>query len=173
MIIETERLIIRALNSEDALPFIEMASDGSLNDVGFDVDCGDWMANWLVEAKRLTDIDNPTLEYLAYAIEPKEENQVIGAVGCSYFDDLKEVGITYFIGAKYRQKGYAVEAVEAYVEYFLAHYDIDHLIAAVRDANTPSWKVAEKIGFILSEKKMYKDTNDVKPELYRFYKMHG
>ena len=39
MIIETSRLIIRELESSDEKPFIEMALDGSLKDVGFDVDC--------------------------------------------------------------------------------------------------------------------------------------
>lgn len=36
MWIETQRLIIRDLKSEDGTTFVEMASDGSLNDVGFD-----------------------------------------------------------------------------------------------------------------------------------------
>ena len=169
MIIETERLLIRVLNPDDATPFIEMASDGSLNDVGFTTDCKRWMTDWIKEAKKLTDIDNPTLEYLAYAIETKEDKQVIGSVGCSYYEDIREIGITYFIGAKHRRKGYAVEAVSAYVKYFSVHYGTDKLIATIKDTNKPSWKVAEKVGFTLSEKKMYKDINDEKPELYRFY----
>ena len=41
------------------------------------------------------------------------------------------------------------------------------------DANTPSWKVAEKSGFNLIEKKMYKDIDDEKEELYRFYVIRG
>ena len=108
-------LLIRALEPEDAIPFIEMASDGSLNDVGFGKDCNAWMVNWILEAKKLTDTDNPTMEYLAYAIVLKEKNIVIGSVGCSYYDDLHETGITYFIGGKYRHNGYAEEAVKAYV----------------------------------------------------------
>lgn len=171
MIIETERLLIRALKPEDEIPFIEMASDGSLNDVGFDNDCNGWMANWILEAKKLTDTDNPTLEYLAYAIELKEKNIVVGSVGCSYYDDLYETGITYFIGAKYRHNGYAVEAVKAYVSYFMKHYNIYKLIATVREENISSWKVVEKAGFELVEKNMYKDLNDEKAEMYNFYEI--
>ena len=132
MIIETERLLIRTLKPKDAIPFVEMASDGSLSDIGFDNDCSGWMAEWIIEAKKLTDVDNPTLEYLAYAIELKEKDTVIGSVGCSYYDDLQKTGITYFIGAKYRHNGYAVEAVKAYANYFIGHYDSFKLIATFR-----------------------------------------
>ncbi len=171
MIIETERLLIRALQPEDEIPFIEMASDGSLKDVGFDQDCNEWMANWILEAKKLTDRDNPTLEYLAYAIVLKEKNILIGSVGCSYYDDLHETGITYFIGAKYRHNGYAIEAVKAYVSCFMKHYNTCKMIATVREENISSWKVVEKAGFELVEKKMYKDLNDEKAEMYNFYEI--
>lgn len=46
MLIETQRLVIRDLQTEDEVPFAEMAADGSLNDIGFDEDCGSWMAEW-------------------------------------------------------------------------------------------------------------------------------
>jgi len=171
MIIETKRLTIRSLITDDESSFIEMASDGSLNDVGFSNDCSGCMADWILEAKKLTDADNPTLKYLAYAIELKEKNILIGSVGCLYYDDLQEVGITYFIGSNYRHKGYAVEAVKAYVIYFLNHYNICKLIATVREDNISSWKVVEKVGFELIEKKIYKDLNDEKAEMYHFYEI--
>ena len=50
MLIETERLIIRDLKSEDGKVFVEMALDGSLNDIGFDENCGIWMKAWITEA---------------------------------------------------------------------------------------------------------------------------
>ena len=46
--------------------------------------------------------------------------------------------------------GYAVEAVKAYTEYFFSHYNAKRMIATVRDENIPSWKVVEKVGFILN-----------------------
>ena len=171
MIIEIERLLIRALKPEDEGPFIKMASDGSLNDVGFGNDCSGWMANWIIEAKKLTDIDNPTSKYLAYAIELKEKGCVIGSVGCSYYNDLQEIGITYFIGAKYRHNRYAVEAVKAYAKYFMEHYNINKLIATVREENISSCKVVEKADFKMAQKKIYKDLNDEKAEVYHFYKI--
>ena len=45
------------------------------------------------------------------------------------------------------------------------------MIATVRDENISSLKVVEKANFILTEKKSYKDINDDKEELYRFYEI--
>lgn len=168
MLIETERLIIRDLKPEDGEIFAEMALDGSLNDVGFDAGCGAWMEQWIVEAKQFAARNNPCKDYLAYVITLKDK-VVIGSVGCSYYEDLKEVGITYFIGTQYRNAGYATEAVQAYIEYFFNSYDIQRMIATVRAENELSCKVVEKVGFLLTKKKMYKDINDSKEELTHFY----
>lgn len=170
MLIKTERLIIRDLKSEDAISFAEMASDDSLNDIGFDADCGVWMSEWITEAKQFAVRNNPYKDYLAYVITLKN-SEVVGSVGCSYYEDLNEVGITYFIGAQYRNAGYATEAVQAYMEYFFNSYDIKRMIATVRAENVSSCKVVEKVGFLLTEKKMYKDINDSKEELTHFYEI--
>lgn len=171
MYIETERLIIRDLQNEDALSYMKMASDGSLCDCGFDIECSNWIHKWITEAKQLAIYDNPNKDYLAYTICLKKENIVIGSVGCSYYEDMHETGITYFIGSLYRNNGYATEAVGAYINYFFNHYDIQRLIATVREENISSWKVIEKIGFVLTEKRMYKDLNDSKEEWYYFYEI--
>lgn len=171
MLIETQRLIIRDLKTEDAVFFAEMAADGSLNDVGFDSGCDSWITEWAAEAKDFALRDNPDMDYLAYTITLKEENIVIGSVGCSYYEDFQETGITYFIGAQYRNNGYAVEAAKAYTEYFFRHYNVPKMIATVRAENISSWKVVEKAGFTLIEKRMYKDLNDDKEELYNFYEI--
>ncbi|MCM1263590.1 MAG: GNAT family N-acetyltransferase [Butyrivibrio sp.] len=171
MKIETQRLFIRDVKTEDEIPFVKMAADGSLNDCGFDKDCGDWMAKWIDEAKNFAYRNNPHTDYLAYTITLKDEAVVIGSVGCSYYEEFQQTGITYFIGEQYRSNGYAVEAVKAYTEYFLNHYDVKGMIATVRDENIPSWKVIEKVGFILNGKRMYKDLNDDEEQLYRFYEI--
>lgn len=171
MVLETKRLMIRPVEPADEAAFIDMAADGSLNDIGFDRQCGAWMHSWVKEAKELTDVDDPMSDYLAYTIVLKDKDIVIGSVGCSYYDDLREVGITYFIGAQYRGRGYATEAVKAYTEYFFSHYNISKLIATVREANVPSWRVVKGAGFQLIEKKLYKDINDDEEKMYFFYEM--
>lgn len=171
MEIETQRLMIRDVKTGDEIPFVKMAADRSLNDIGFDKDCGNWITKWIDEAKGFAFRDNPHMDYLAYTITLKTETTVIGSVGCSYYEDFQKTGLTYFIGAQYRNNGYAVEAIKAYTEYFFNHYNVKIMIATVRDENIPSWKVIEKVGFILIEKRMYKDLNDDEEKLYRFYEI--
>lgn len=171
MRIETQRLFIRDIKTDDEIPFVKMAADGSLNDCGFDRNCSSWIKEWITEAKDFIVRDNPNKDYLAYTITLKDETMVVGSIGCSYYEDFQKTGITYFIGAQYRNNGYAVEAVKAYTEYFLKHYNIKKLIATVRNDNIPSWKVIEKAGFKLIEKRMYKDLNDNEKKLYRFYEI--
>ncbi len=170
MLIETSRLIIRDVEDDDERAFIEMASDGSLGkDIGFDRDCYKWMNGWIVEAKELAIKDDPYTEYLAYTIKLKNTGEIIGSVGCSYYENLGKVGITYFIGADYRNNGYAVEAIENYVQYFFNHYELNEIISTIREANVSSWKAIEKAGFVFTEQKMYKDINNDFAEMYRFY----
>ncbi|MBX7281850.1 GNAT family N-acetyltransferase [Clostridium chauvoei] len=99
----------------------------------------------------------------------KNEDIVIGSVSCSYYEDLQQIEITYFIGSQYRNKGYALEAVKAYTEYFFNNYNKPKIIATVREENIPAWKVVEKAGFKFKEKKIHKDLNDEKLEMYYFY----
>lgn len=41
MRIETDRLIIRSVERGDEMVYADMAKDGSLLDVGFDINCAD------------------------------------------------------------------------------------------------------------------------------------
>lgn len=169
MLIETQRLVIRDLKSEDTAVFAEMAADGSLSDCGFDRDCGSWIAKWAEEAKNFAIRNDPGMDYLAYTVTLKDSDVVIGSVGCSYYEDLQKTGITFFIGARYRNNGYAAEAASAYADYFFEHYKIRSLIATVRADNVSSWKAIEKAGFKLTEKRMYQDMGVDMEKLYHFY----
>lgn len=169
MRIETERLIIRSIERGDEMVFAEMAKDGSLHDIGFDENCSEWIADWIDEAISLSEKDDPRADYIADVICLKEDGRVIGSVGTSYYEDLDKVGIVYFVGAELRQKGYVSEAVKAYLDYYFDHYEENEIRANIRDANVPSWKTAEKAGFVLEEKRMYKDIDDSEEQLYRFY----
>lgn len=172
MIIETERLRIRDLRPEDATSIADMASDGSLMDVGFDRDCSAWIDGWIEDARHMTRADDPRTDYLAYGVSHAQTGEFLGSVGVSFYPDLNKVGITYFLGAQFRGNGYATEMVRAYTSYFLTHYDVPELIATIRQDNAPSWRVIEKVGFALQGCRMYRDVNDDCEKLYRFYILH-
>ena len=169
MYIETDRIIIRSIQRGDEKAYAEMAKDGSLTEIGFDAHFSDWAGDWINEAMDLTEKDDPRADYIPCTILLKSSGEVIGNVGCSYYEDTDKIGICYFIGSEYRRNGYVTEAVRAYVSYFFEHYDENEIIATVKDQNIPSWKTAERAGFKLIETKMYKDINDEEEELYRFY----
>ena len=169
---ETERLIIRSLTREDEQTFIEMASDGSLTEIFGDCSqCDTWMGDWIRESMQLEVQNNPNCEYLAFVIEEKTGNQVVGSVGTSYYEDIQKIGITYFIGARFRGQGYAAEAVSGFVKCFFKHYDTDTLIARVRVRNKASCKTLERAGFVLYDTEMYQDMYEETPELSNFYEI--
>ena len=173
MNIETERIIIRSIQRGDEKAYAEMAKDGSLTEIGFDENFSDWAEDWINEAVTLTEKDNPRADYIPCTIVLKTTGEVIGNVGCTYYEDTDRIGICYFAGTAYRRQGYVSEAVQEYISYFFDHYNEKEIIATIKDNNMPSWKTAEKCGFELTETKMYKDLDDEKEELYRFYKING
>lgn len=169
MRIETERLIIRSIERGDEKIFADMAKDGSLHDIGFDENSSEWLGDWIEEALELSKKDDPRADYISDAICLKEDGKVIGSVGTSYYDDQDKIGIVYFVGSEFRRKGYVSEAVKAYLDYYFDHYTENEIQATIRDDNEPSWKTAEKAGFVLEDTRMYKDIDDTEEQLYRFY----
>lgn len=172
MRIETSHLVIRSLTTEDEHAFIEMASDGSLSEIYGDCrECHEWMGEWIRESIELEAVNNPYHEYLAFVIEEKSSSQVIGSVGTSYYEDLKRVGITYFLGADFRSHGYMAEAVCAFAEYFFQNYDADSLFATPNVQNKASCVTLERAGFTLVDTIMYQDMFDETAQLRNFYEL--
>lgn len=102
MMLQTPRLLIRDVLPADAAVFAQMAADGSLHDIGFDEGCGGWIDGWVTEAHALALQDAPGASYLAYTVVRQCDGAVLGSVGCSYYEDLHEVGVTFFLGAARR-----------------------------------------------------------------------
>ncbi len=168
--IKTPRLTIRELRPEDEQAFIAMASDGSLTEIFGDcTDCGSWMGNWIQEARQLYAVNDPCREYLAYVIE--RDHAAIGSVGSTWYEDLRQVGVTYFIGSACRGGGCAAEALRAFAKYFFETYPVDRLIATPRVENQASCRTLEKAGFVLVETRIYQDMYDEQAELRNFYEL--
>ena len=169
MRIETERLIIRSIERGDEKVLAEMAKDGSLSELGFDENCSEWIDDWINEAIELSEKDDPRMDYICSIVCLKDYGRVIGSVGNTYYEDTEKVGICYGIGAEYRRQGYASEAVKTYLDFFFEHYDEDEILATILDENEASYKTAEKAGFTLNDRRMYKDIYDSEERLNRFY----
>lgn len=172
MRLETKRLIIRSLQPTDENALIDMAADGSLWEIFGDCsECQKWMGEFIRDAIRLEAEDDPYHEYLAFSIEDKNSHMMVGSVGSSYYEDFKEVGVTYFIGAEYRGNGYAAEALQCLVEYLFARFHLNRLVATANINNTASCKTLEKVGFSLMETKMYQDLYDECENMSNIYEL--
>lgn len=171
MMLQTPRLLIRDVLPADAAVFAQMAADGSLHDIGFDEGCGGWIDGWVTEAHALALQDAPGASYLAYTVVRQCDGAVLGSAGCSYYEDLHEVGVTFFLGAAHRGCGYALEAVRVYTEYFFARYALPRMIATVQQDNAASRRVVERAGFRLLEVRPYRDLNDSAALSYCFYEL--
>ena len=100
MRIETDRLIIRSIERGDEVKYAGMAKDGSLGEIGFDERFSDWMDDWINEALELTRKDDPHEDYIPCTIVLKSTGEIIGNVGCTYYEDTGKVGICYFAGTQ-------------------------------------------------------------------------
>lgn len=170
MYLETDRLIVRSIQPSDEKAFVEMASDGSLWEIFGDCsECHMWMGEWITDAMKMEKMNNPFQEYLAFVIVDKDSQEVMGSVGSSFYEDFNEVGVTYFIGAKYRGHGYATEALRALVGYLYTTYEMNRLVATASVQNPASCKTLENAGFVLVETKMYQEMYDECATLSNIY----
>lgn len=169
MMIETKRLLLRSFQQGDKAAFAQMATDGSLADIGFDREFASWSEAWSRETLAFALRDDPRQDYIPCTICRKGTGEILGSVGCSWYADLGETGITYFLGAQFRGNGYALEAIRAYVPAFFARYHASCLIATVREENTASWRALERAGFSLAAQRPYRDIGEACARRYRFY----
>jgi 8-oxo-dGTP diphosphatase len=89
----------------------------------------------------------PTTGGRMFAIESKERGTLIGAIGfVGEADGAPEVG--YWIGRPYRDRGYASEALTAFIDHAFATLGLDRLVARAVLANRASHRVLEKCGFL-------------------------
>lgn len=91
----------------------------------------------------------PFYEYGIWALEEKQQHQLIG--GCGFWDrnnsDEGAVEIGYWISPAFRRQGYGAEAVKAVLDYAF-YLGKTSIYAEIREENIPSRKLAEKLNFI-------------------------
>lgn len=144
--IETERLILRKIELSDALKIYN-----------------NWTSDSLV-TKYLSWPTHTSLKqtegYIKYKLERykkgycydwvvvlKENNEPIGeidAVNVSIEHNLVEMGDCY--GSKYWNKGYATEALKAFIDYMFNEVEVDKIIACHSSLNPASGRVMQKAG---------------------------
>lgn len=87
-------------------------------------------------------------EYYEFAILYK--NQHIGAVSIYFEKGIGELG--WIVNKNYWGNGFAYEAAEALVKYFIDNMKTTHFIAHCDTENVASYKVMEKLGMVRTGK---------------------
>jgi [ribosomal protein S5]-alanine N-acetyltransferase len=144
-ILETERLILRQLTTNDAEFILEL-----LNDPSFIRNIGDRNVRTIEDACSYI-LNGPVTSYAKngfglYLVLLKETKEPMGMCGLIKRDGLVDVDIGYALLPKYWSRGYAVEAARATKEYAREVIGLKRIVAIVDPVNAGSIRVLEKIG---------------------------
>lgn len=144
--LETERLILREFESEDADALAEVLGDPVAMQYYPAPFSRDEVNAW-IQRNRARYIDPG---FGLWAMVLKDSGKFIGDCGC-FIRDL-EGKVEFEIGWHVRRdqwgRGYATEAARHCIEYAFSKLGAERIIALVRPENRSSCRVAEKIGMI-------------------------
>jgi RimJ/RimL family protein N-acetyltransferase len=144
-IIETERLLIRQLTSDDAEFILEL-----VNEPAFIKNIADRGVRTLDDARGYIQ-NGPLASYAQFgfglcAVILKESGLPIGMCGLLKRDYWDEVDIGYALLERYWLKGYAYEAASAMLHYGRTVLNLPRIVAITAPDNDGSARVLEKIG---------------------------
>ena len=144
-ILETERLRLRHLSTDDAAFILEL-----LNQPSYLRFIGDRGVRTVPEAERYI-AQGPMASYERYGfglwmVEMKEGRQPVGTCGLIKRKELDDVDIGYAFPPRFWGQGYASEAARAVMAYGRDVLKLKRIVAIVSPDNERSIKLLEKLG---------------------------
>jgi RimJ/RimL family protein N-acetyltransferase len=163
-ILETNRLILRQLSTEDVAFILEL-----VNEPSFIQNIGDRGVRTFEDARayilRVAISSYEKNGFGLYLVELKDSGQSIGMCGLIKRDGLEDVDIGYAFLPRFWLKGYAVEAAAAVKDYARDMLGLKRLVAITDPANQGSIRVLEKIG-LKYEKMVRLSADDIELKLF-------
>jgi ribosomal-protein-alanine N-acetyltransferase len=160
--IETKRLILRKMTSEDVDQLLLIFSDPRvMQSFGGILFGRAMMEKWI--DRNLNHQDR--YGYGIFSVILKEQDELVGDCGLEHMeiDGSHEVELGYDFRSDYWNQGLATEAASAVRDYAFEQLGLKRLISLIRPDNLASQRVAEKIG-------MRKEKEYVRGEvLYHLY----
>jgi len=143
--LETERLLLRTLTSDDSDRIEELAGDYDVAKSTLNI------PHPYPKGSAVQFIDNILIseknnKIAMFAITLKESRLLIGLANLNLAASHKRGELAYWVGKQYWGKGYGTEAVEALLEYGFNQLNLNRIFAASFTSNPGSWRVMEKIG---------------------------
>lgn len=143
--LETERLLLRTLTSDDSDRIEELAGDYDVAKSTLNI------PHPYPKGSAVQFIDNILIseknnKIAMFAITLKESRLLIGLANLNLAASYKRGELAYWVGKQYWGKGYGTEAVETLLEYGFNQLNLHRIFAASFTSNPGSWRVMEKIG---------------------------
>lgn len=145
-ILETERLMLRSIKTEEAKHVYDTwTSDDEVSKYMR------WSTHKSVEeTKQWINMEQENCKkdnYYDWGIELKETGELIGSIGAHYVPELDRYEIGYAIAKKHWRKGIVTEAVRGMINYLVNEKGIKKYIASHATENPASGAVMQKVGF--------------------------
>ena len=147
IIIETERLVLRTIDENDALPFHR-----HLNTPAVMQHLGGPLELHEIEAKHAKSMASFAQAGFGFMLMiEKTSGELVGHAGMKRVDapnapNIGDHEIGWLVREDRWRKGYAREAMRAVINWAFARFDAPHLVAITSKANEPSWRLMEKLG---------------------------
>lgn len=159
-VLETERLVLRRLTTDDAQFMLEL-----LNDPAFIEHIGDKGVRTVADAQAYL-LSGPIASYGQfgyglYRVELRESGERIGMCGLLKRESLPDTDIGFAYLPRFRSQGYALEAAAAVLDYARRTVGLKRILAIVSPANERSIRLLEKLG--LSFERMVQMSADEPP----------
>ena len=145
-ILETDRLLLRPFNKDDAQTVFECwESDPDVAKYMF------WTSHNEIEktkewiAFELGQIEKD--DWYRFAIVVKETNELAGTVLIYYEEEVECWEVGYNLGKKYWGKGYTTEALKRVLDFAAEELQLTEFVGRYAKENPASGNVMEKLGF--------------------------
>lgn len=146
MIIEGERIVIRAIEKEDNAVLLSMINDPDIERM---IGGASWPVSKIEQEHWFEQQINKGSDVRRGIIALKSNNQAIGTVILSDIDNKNGVAEIHIkiVGKGYQGMGYGTEAIKTTVQYAFKEMRLNCIYALVLTNNEPSIKLFEKCGF--------------------------
>ncbi|HRJ44386.1 MAG: GNAT family N-acetyltransferase [Caldilineaceae bacterium] len=154
--IHSERLDLIPMTPDFLQACLHRDADAAAALLGLPV-ADEWFEQeWLIALRLELLLDDPTYQpWSVRAVVLRASGEMIGHIGFhtgpdpDYLAELAPKGVEfgYTIFAPFRRRGYAEEASRALMGWATGHPDVERFVLFISPENTPSLKLAEKLGF--------------------------
>ena len=148
--LETKRLILRPLTTDDADAVFKWTGDPRVNKYMIYP-----LYKSVDEAKPWIETLYEDEKKLDYGFVLKQSGELIGSGGLYYHEDIDVWSVGYNLACNYWKNGYTVEAIEKIIEYARSKYDVHIIAGTFAVGNYGSQRVMEKLGMSYYEDTEY------------------